>query len=144
MTKRKLMVSAICAFMVAPTAWASSTERKASGDVHFVDENGRIVLGRRCAAPDLAPELRQQAEERVADHAYLLTSWIARGTRDVSSRSENNASTGVSSTRAMRSAYSSGGLQPGRTSRRTTGYGSSATAARSACVHWRRRSADVT
>jgi hypothetical protein len=71
MTKRKLLVSAICVLMAAPAAWAAG-EDKAAGDVHFVDDNGRIVLGRRCAAPDLAPELRREAEAAIADFQRLF------------------------------------------------------------------------
>jgi hypothetical protein len=71
MAKRELMVLATCALMSAPAVWASG-EARAAGDVHFLDESGRIVLGRRCAAPDLSPELRSEAEAAIADFQRLF------------------------------------------------------------------------
>jgi hypothetical protein len=75
MVKRKLACVALCASFVALPAVSEAAdvaETKSPGDVHFLDADGKIVLGRRCAAPGLSPELRSEAEAAIGEFQRLF------------------------------------------------------------------------
>src|SRR5688572_9576992 len=63
MVKRMLAAVALC--VVSPAMAADVDARVSSGDTHFMDSKGQMVLGQRCAAPDAT---REQA---AADHALV-------------------------------------------------------------------------
>jgi hypothetical protein len=71
MAKRMLALGVLCVLVAAAPLAAADAAGKAVGNVHFLDDNGRIVLGHRCAAPELTAEQRAEVEAMLADFTRL-------------------------------------------------------------------------
>jgi hypothetical protein len=72
MVKRLLAAGALCVLGASIPAFAADDTTRAVGDVHFIGEDGKIVLGRRCAAPDISAELRAQVEAEMSEFRQLF------------------------------------------------------------------------
>ena len=70
MAKHSLAVGLVCSLFAS--AVSAGDGAKASGNVHFLDADGRMVLGQRCAAPDISPALRAQVEAALAENRRLF------------------------------------------------------------------------
>jgi hypothetical protein len=69
MVKRLLAAAALCA--VSPLV-AADAPRVSSGNVHFLDAKGQMVLGTRCASPEATREQAAADHALVADFAAML------------------------------------------------------------------------